>query len=94
MVKDLFTLQDLEKYGFDVETMSQIIEQMVTVLDYGASTYGFKNWQLTTSMPDNCKAAKRHIYQSLNGIEHDIDTECHPLYHALCRVLFAICIRS
>ena len=93
MVKDLFTLQDLEKYGFDVEAISQIIEQMTIVLDYGAQTYGLKNWQLTSSMPSNCKAAKRHICQSLDGIEHDIDTECHPLYHALCRILFAICIR-
>ena len=93
MTNELLALQDFEKYGFDAETMQRVLQQLAIVLDYGASTYGFKDWQLTSSMPDNCKAAKRHICQSLDGIEHDIDTECHPLYHALCRILFAICIR-
>ena len=87
--KDNLTLQDFEIYGFDSESVQKILSQLKIVLEYGAKTYRPKNWQFTTSIPINCKAAQRHINEVLNGIEHDIDTQCYPLYHAICRLLFA-----
>ena len=87
--KHEITLQDFEVYGFGPEDTQKILGQLKIVLEYGAKTYRPKNWQFTTSVPDNCKAARRHINEALDGIEHDIDTRCYPLYHAICRLLFA-----
>ena len=84
----------LQEYGINDTQLKQLKHEVIDVLEFGAKKYGKANWKTTTNFLDNCNAAKRHIHEALKGLEHDEDTNKHPLIHALCRILFAHCLKG
>lgn len=83
------TLKDLEAFGLNPIDMQDIINEIHRVCQYGAQTYGRCDWLTTTTPQYNLNAVERHIEEALAGTTQDVDTDEHPLAHALTRLIFA-----
>jgi len=87
-------MEAFEDYGFDADQLETLDNLILEVLHYGATAYGKKNWLHTTNTLDHCRAALRHLLETIEGTKHDKDTKLHPLTHAMCRVMMAYSLRN
>ncbi|MDI6780826.1 MAG: DUF5664 domain-containing protein [bacterium] len=65
------------------------IEQVVDVMNYGATKYGEESWKGVESKR-YFAAAMRHLVAYEKGEIIDKESEIHHLAHAACNVLFML----
>ena len=79
---------DSDKLRWDILPYEQI-EQVVSVLTFGANKYTAYNWQKLDNLEERCFAAMmRHAVEYKKGNKIDNETGRSHLAHAICCALF------
>ena len=70
------------------------MDEVVSVLTFGANKYGEDDWKHFVKRNDNYKryisASLRHVSAFMRNDDNDDETECHHLAHAICCLLFVL----
>lgn len=70
---------------------SKALQEVVRVLEFGASRYGVDNWKhVRNGHTRYLNAMLRHVWAYVGGEENDPDSGLHHLAHAVCCGLFLI----
>jgi hypothetical protein len=82
------------KYDADKPRMdlldSYAIEQLATVLGFGAKKYAAHNWRGGLSKSRLIAAALRHLFAYLRGEDVDPETGLSHVAHAMCCCMFLL----
>ena len=66
-----------------------ILDELVSVLTYGAFKYNDNNWQGVESNRYQA-ALMRHISKYMQGEKNDTESKIHHLAHAMCNCMFLL----
>lgn len=67
-----------------------VMDALGKVLAHGAEKYAARNWEKGVDFSRYYGAALRHMTAWWNGCEKDTDSGLHPLWHALCSLMFLV----
>ena len=67
------------------------LDGLAEVQQYGHSKYNdYHNYRKGMEVSRNLSCALRHIRDFMEGHNIDVESGCHPLKHALCRIAFVL----
>lgn len=64
------------------------LEEMVRVLEYGATKYSKDNWKKGLPTIEICESMLRHIFAYLNGEDNDKESGISHIGHIMCNAMF------
>ena len=64
------------------------LEDMVKVLEFGASKYEDFNWTKGLKTTEICESLLRHLFAYLDGEDVDKESNCSHVGHILCNAMF------
>lgn len=67
------------------------VEEMVRVLEYGASKYSADNWKQGQNREELLESMQRHVLALMKGEEEDSDPKAIPTHHIghiMCNCMF------
>lgn len=64
------------------------IEEMVKVLEFGATKYTPGNWKKGLNREEVLESLQRHLIQLFSGQEVDEESQSHHMGHILCNAMF------
>lgn len=88
--KTLGVKDDQEKQRYDL-VPPEALDQIVTVLTYGARKYAPDNWKHVPGWKARYfAAAMRHLWAWKRGESVDSETQISHLAHAMCCIMFML----
>jgi hypothetical protein len=72
----------------------EAMEALATILKYGASKYGNRNWETGMKWGRVFGAAQRHLWAWMRGEKDDPESGHPHLWHALCGIAFLVAYES